>query len=223
MARLTEIQLAPSDADIHSGTGQVTGLSVQPSGRPGDLWVASYLTVGGTGAAHQAPDTSWSLIGSTGDINSTLALSVWAKRAIIGTFPIPFTHTGSLRAALSVRSFGNALAVEGTPGVGGAGGVTSHTHTAQTALDADRLWVLVTAKNTAGGVTTTINTPSGFSETSDICSAHATNPNANLSVHHKIVPAGSTGTQVVDSSDGAARTWAGVGFLLKPRNMRRPR
>jgi len=216
MPRLIEIPIG--DGDVTSGTAQVTGLTATPTGRPGDTWIALYSTGGGV-TNHAAPDSSWELVGDTGTINSVLRLSVWKKRVFVGQFPVPFTHDGgSLRAALSVRAIANAAGVEGTTQVGGAGGVTSFTHPSLTALGPDRLFVLATCKNTAtGGVTTVLNTPANFTESADVCSAHATNANDNHGLHHKIVPIGGTGTVLVDSPDGAARTWAGVTFLLKPR------
>lgn len=119
-----------------------------------------------------------------------------------------------------MRSFENALGVEGTPAAGGNANVQSHTHAAHTAADVDRLWVLVSAKATAAAGSSALNTPSGFVETADLCSAHGTNPNGNLGMHHKAVGAGGTGVQAVDSNDAVNRTWAGVGFLLQPRLMR---
>lgn len=216
---ISEVSL--SSADTTSGSSQVTSLSVTPTGYAiGDLLVAEFESVGGSATHTSTGAGSWTSVGDTGTVNSVARLSVWRWKATStgGTFTFDLGGTAR-RATLSVRAFNGqdgSSPVEGTPDVGGAGGQTSYTHAAQTSSGSDRVWLLATGKNTVAGGTSTLNTPSGFTETADQCSVHTTNANANAGMDWKAVGSGSTGTQVVDSGDGSSRTWVGVSFLLKP-------
>jgi hypothetical protein len=208
--------------DATTTTGAAQTLSVTPTGMQTDDYMEVVFSTYG-GIVTPAAPAGWTQIGATqtaGAGGGIQSLSVWRKFAGVGEAgPYQFDNGSGLnrRMTLSIRAWSGVNTtnpLEGTVQQGAATGVTSHTHAASTSSGADRVWVLATAKSTDAGATTTINTPAGFTETADQCSAHATNPNANAALHFKAVGSGSTGTQQVTSPDGTNQHWLGVAHLL---------
>lgn len=220
-ATITERILAGTK-DADSGTAQVTSLSVSPSGQvQGDGMVGVLTSVGGT-ATHSAPDTNWVQVGGGTLVGSTTMTTVWRKLAgasEAGPYVFSIGATAR-RVLLSVRVWSGVdptTFLDGVPQevTGQQSGTITHANL--TPAGVGRLHVLVTAKNTAVGVSSALTEPAGYTETADRTTAHATNANANHGVHYKrLTTADPTGALAVTSTDTAARQWAGLGFLITP-------
>src|SRR5262245_10408171 len=212
---IAERTLTAADATATNGTT----LSVTPTGMVTDDWmVAVYTTLGGT-VTHAAP-AGWTNVASA--VQGGTTMSAWRKKAgssEAGPYQWDTQQAANRRQTLYVRAFSGVDGtnpLDGSATTGTSASATSFTHSASTASGSGRWWLLATGKGTAAAATTTLNTPSGFTETADICSAHASLVNVNEGLHHKSVSSGSTGTQLVDSPDGGTNPWVGVAFLLTP-------
>lgn len=200
-------------------------ITATPTGmQTGDWLYAMFSSVGGT-VTHAAP-TGWTQVGTTA-FSSGLGVSVWrinVQPGVAGPFTFDNGAGVNRRLALAFEAWsgGHATApIVGTPQTATATNVTSLTHPSQDSGGSGRVWMLVTAKTTGLGLTSTLNTPAGFTEDFDLCTTHATLSNDNVGLHRKTVGVGATGTQAVTSigsgnPDATNQTYAGVSFLMAP-------